>query len=135
VDAGDAVWDGEGCSLGSLERVEVAPVPVEAAIVRRGLEELLRSIDAELARVEARLEALAERLGLASREELEAFFGRRGIDSPEADLAWPEYVHLRERLGRLREERRQVLNLLSRGASGAEARKGSRAGEGAPGRV
>jgi len=44
---------------------------MEADLVRRGLEELIRSIDLELAKTEVRLTAIAEKFGLSSWKELE----------------------------------------------------------------
>ncbi len=84
------------------------------ALIRRGLEELIKSIDLELAKTEARLTAIAERFGLSSWEELEDLF-RRGIDNPEIDLAWAEYRYLKDRRESLLRDRERAFQLLSGG--------------------
>jgi len=84
------------------------------ALIRRGLEELIKSIDLELAKTEARLTAIAERFGLSSWEELEDLF-RREIDNPEIDLAWAEYRYLKDRRESLLRDRERAFQLLSGG--------------------
>ena len=84
------------------------------AIIRRGLEELLERLSSEIAEVEARLEAMARRFGVETWRELEDLFEAQGLDSPALDQAWPEYVYLRDRLEKLREEKRRVLELVGR---------------------
>lgn len=44
---------------------------MEVGLVRRGLEELIRSIDLELTKTEAKLTKIAEKFGLNSWKELE----------------------------------------------------------------
>jgi hypothetical protein len=85
---------------------------MEIDLVRKGLEELIRSIDIELAKTEVRLMAIAEKFGLNSWKELENFF-KRGIDNPEIDLAWVEYRYLKDKYESLLKDREKVLQLLS----------------------
>jgi hypothetical protein len=85
---------------------------MEIDLVRRGLEELIRSIDIELAKTEVRLMAIAENFGLKSWKELENFF-KRGIDNPEIDLAWVKYRYLKDKYESLLKDREKVLQLLS----------------------
>jgi len=87
---------------------------MEADFIRRGLEELIRSIDLELAKTEVRLTAIAEKFGLSSWKELEKLF-KRGIDNPEIDLAWAEYCYLKDRCESLLKDRERAFQLLSRG--------------------
>lgn len=84
------------------------------AIVRQGLEVLLKKVNREIARVEARLQKLARDLGLSSWGELENFFSMRGLDNPDIDMLWSEYVYLRDRLEALRRYRLQILKELGR---------------------
>jgi len=35
-----------------------------------------------------------------------------GIDNPEADLLWPEYIYLKKRLRELEERKKRVLVML-----------------------
>ncbi len=81
-------------------------------LIRRGLEELIKSIDLELAKTEARLTAIAEKFGLNSWEELDYLF-KRGIDNPEIDLAWAEYCYLKGRRESLSRDRGEAFQLLS----------------------
>ena len=85
---------------------------MEANLIRRGLEELIKSIDLELARTEVRLTMIAEKFGLKSWKELEEFF-KRGVDNLEIDLAWVEYRHLKDKYESLLKDREKVLQLLS----------------------
>jgi hypothetical protein len=85
---------------------------MEANLIRRGLEELIKSIDLELARTEVRLTMIAEKFGLKSWRELEEFF-RRGVDNREIDLAWVEYRYLKDKYESLLKDREKVLQLLS----------------------
>jgi hypothetical protein len=85
---------------------------VEANLIRRGLEELIKSIDLELARTEVRLTMIAEKFGLKSWKELEEFF-KRGVDNLEIDLAWVEYRYLKDKYESLLKDREKVLQLLS----------------------
>jgi hypothetical protein len=84
---------------------------VEANLIRRGLEELIKSIDLELARTEVRLTMIAEKFGLKSWRELEEFF-RRGVDNREIDLAWVEYRYLKDKYESLLKDGEKVLQLL-----------------------
>jgi hypothetical protein len=84
---------------------------MEANLIRRGLEELIKSIDLELARTEVRLTMIAEKFGLKSWRELEEFF-RRGVDNREIDLAWVEYRYLKDKYESLLKDREKVLQLL-----------------------
>ncbi|MCR6691919.1 MAG: hypothetical protein MRT15_05990 [archaeon YNP-LCB-003-016] len=85
---------------------------MEANLIRRGLEELIKSIDLELARTEVRLTMIAEKFGLKSWKELEEFF-KRGVDNLEIDLAWVEYRYLKDKYESLLKDREKVLQLLS----------------------
>jgi hypothetical protein len=85
---------------------------MDVKLVKKGLEELVKSIDVELAKVETRLEDMAEKFGLGSWKELEDFF-KEGKDLPEVDLAWAEYLYLKNRRENLLKEREEVLRLLS----------------------
>ncbi|MCS7366620.1 MAG: hypothetical protein NDF52_01935 [archaeon YNP-WB-062] len=84
---------------------------MEANLIRRGLEELIKSIDLELARTEVRLTMIAEKFGLKSWRELEEFF-RRGVDNREIDLAWVEYRYLKDKYESLLKDGEKVLQLL-----------------------
>jgi hypothetical protein len=84
---------------------------VEANLIRRGLEELIKSIDLELARTEVRLTMIAEKFGLKSWRELEEFF-RRGVDNREIDFAWVEYRYLKDKYESLLKDGEKVLQLL-----------------------
>jgi hypothetical protein len=86
---------------------------MEVGLVRRGLEELIRSIDLELTKTEAKLTKIAEKFGLNSWKELEGLFRGR-IDNPEIDLAWAEYCCLKDRYESLLKDREKVLQPLSR---------------------
>ena len=83
------------------------------SIVREGLELVLRKIDREITSVEVRLQRMAVRLGVNNWRELEKVFSERGIDNPEMDLLWPEYLYLRNRLEKLEKRRKNVLNVLA----------------------
>jgi hypothetical protein len=65
-----------------------------------------------VAKVETRLEDMAVKFGLSSWKELEDFF-KEGKDLPEVDLAWAEYLYLKNRRENLLKEREEVLTLLS----------------------
>ncbi|MCR6624564.1 MAG: hypothetical protein NDF58_08330 [archaeon YNP-LCB-024-027] len=84
---------------------------MEANLIRRGLEELIKSIDLELARTEVRLTMIAEKFGLKSWRELEEFF-KRGVDNREIDLAWVEYRYLKDKYESLLKDGEKVLQLL-----------------------
>ncbi len=81
-------------------------------IVRESLEVMLRKINREIALVEARLQRIAVRLGASNWEELEKLFTETGIDNPEVDLLWPEYVYLKKRLRELEGRKKRVLAML-----------------------
>lgn len=84
------------------------------AAVVEGLELLLQRIDREIAVVETRLQRMAHRLGLSSWRELESLLASGALDTPEADMMWPEYQYLRDRLEALKKRRREVLAQLGR---------------------
>jgi len=86
---------------------------MEVGLVRRGLEELIRSIDLELTKTEAKLTKIAEKFGLNSWKELEGLFRGR-IDNPEIDLAWAENCYLKDRYESLLKDREKALQPLSR---------------------
>jgi hypothetical protein len=81
----------------------------EVDFVRRGLEELIKSTDLELAKTEVRLTAIAEKFGLNSWRELEVLF-KRGIDNPEIDLAWAEYCYLKDKHKSLLRDRKKAVS-------------------------
>ena len=81
-------------------------------IVRESLEVMLRRIDREAAVVEARLQRMAARLGVGDWKELEKLLTSRGIDNPEVDLLWPEYLYLKRRLRELEERKKRILAML-----------------------
>lgn len=71
---------------------------MDVVLIREGLELPLKKVNYEITRVEARLNSLARRFGLKERRELEELMRSKSVDNPEVDLAWPEYMYLRERL-------------------------------------
>ncbi len=81
-------------------------------IVRESLEVMLRRINREAAVVEARLQRIAARLGIEDWRELEKLLTSRGIDNPEIDLLWPEYLYLKRRLRELEERKKRILAML-----------------------
>ncbi|MEM0047981.1 MAG: hypothetical protein QXG81_05390 [Ignisphaera sp.] len=81
-------------------------------IVRESLEVMLKRINREAAVVEARLQKIATKLGVGDWRELEELFTSRGIDNPEVDLLWSEYLYLKTRLGKLEERKKRVLAML-----------------------
>ena len=81
-------------------------------IVRESLEVMLRKINREIALVEARLQRIAVRLSASNWEELEKLFTETGIDNPEVDLLWPEYIYLKRRLRELEEQKKRILAML-----------------------
>ncbi len=81
-------------------------------IVRESLEVMLRRINREAAVVEARLQRIAARLGVEDWRELEKLLTSRGIDNPEIDLLWPEYLYLKRRLRELEERKKRILAML-----------------------
>jgi hypothetical protein len=81
-------------------------------LIRESLEIMLRRINQEIALVEARLQRIATRLGAKSWRELEKLFSEKDIDSPEADMLWPEYLYLKKRLEDLMKRKKRVLAML-----------------------
>ncbi len=81
-------------------------------IVRESLEVMLRRINREAVVVEARLQRIAARLGVGDWRELEKLLTSRGIDNPEIDLLWPEYLYLKRRLRELEERKKRILTML-----------------------
>ena len=81
-------------------------------IVRESLEVMLGKINREIALVEARLQRIAVRLCASNWEELEKLFTETGIDNPEVDLLWPEYIYLKKRLRELEGRKKRVLAML-----------------------
>ncbi len=81
-------------------------------IVRESLDVMLRRINREAAVVEARLQRIAARLGVEDWRELEKLLTGRGIDNPEIDLLWPEYLYLKRRLRELEERKKRILAML-----------------------
>jgi len=81
-------------------------------IVRESLEVLLRKINREAAAVEARLQKIAAKLGVGDWRELEKLLTSKGVDNPEIDLLWPEYLYLKRRLGELEEKKKRILAML-----------------------
>ncbi len=69
----------------------------------------MRKIDREITSVEIRLQRMAVRFGVNNWRELEKVFSERGIDNPEMDLLWPEYLYLRNRLEKLEKRKKDVL--------------------------
>ena len=82
------------------------------SIVRESLEVMLRRINREAAVVEARLQRIATSLGVGDWRELEKLLTSRGIDNPEMDLLWPEYLYLKKRLRELEERKKRILAML-----------------------
>ncbi|MEB3758096.1 MAG: hypothetical protein GSR76_04505 [Desulfurococcales archaeon] len=82
------------------------------SIVRESLEVMLRRINKEAAVVEARLQRIAASLGVGDWRELEKLLTSRGIDNPEMDLLWPEYLYLKRRLRELEERKKRILAML-----------------------
>ena len=85
-----------------------------STVVREGLEVMLRKIDREIVAVEMRLQRIALRFGVSDWRELERLLKAKGIDSPELDTLWPEYLYLRKRLEELKKRRSEVLSSLGR---------------------
>ncbi len=85
-----------------------------STVVREGLEVILREIDREIVALEVRLRRIALRFGVSDWRELEELFKAKGIDSPELDMLWPEYLYLRKRLEELKKRRSEVLSSLGR---------------------
>jgi len=81
-------------------------------IVRESLGAMLEKINREAAVVETRLQKIAARLGVGNWRELERLLAGRGIDNPEVDLLWPEYLYLRSRLEELEERKKRILAML-----------------------
>jgi len=81
-------------------------------IVRESLEVMLRKVNREAAVVEARLQKIAVRLGVGNWRELEKLLTSRGIDNPEVDLLWPEYLYLERRLRELEERKKHILSMF-----------------------
>ena len=81
-------------------------------IVRESLEVMLRKVNREAAVVEARLQKIAVRLGVGNWRELEKLLTSRGIDNPEVDLLWPEYLYLKRRLRELEERKKRILSMF-----------------------
>jgi hypothetical protein len=79
----------------------------------KSLEELIRGIDLELTKTEAKLAKIAEKFGLNSWREFEELFKGR-IDNSEINLAWAEYCYLKDRYKSLLRDREKALQLLSR---------------------
>lgn len=68
------------------------------AMLREGLELMLKKIDSEIVAVEARLQSIARKVGVSDWSELDELFRSKGVDNPELDMLWPEYSYLRDRL-------------------------------------
>jgi len=81
-------------------------------IVRESLEVMLRKVNREAAVVEARLQKIAVRLGVGNWRGLEKLLTSRGIDNPEVDLLWPEYLYLKRRLRELEERKKRILSMF-----------------------
>jgi len=77
----------------------------------------MKKVNEELVEVEARLLRLAKRLGVKSIEKLESLFKEKGIDNPEINLTWSEYVYLRDRRKELHRIRENILKKLSQRSS------------------
>jgi len=73
---------------------------------------LLREITEEIISTESRLQRMASKLGLGSWKELESFFRSSPSNASEADVLWPEYLYLRERLKEFRRRREEILRNL-----------------------
>ncbi len=87
---------------------------MEKTLVQEGLELLLKKVDYEISRIEAKLNKIARKFGLKEWRELEEFMKSRGIDNPEADLVWTEYTYLHDRLETPRKRRQRILQQLSK---------------------
>ena len=84
-------------------------------LLREALGLMLERVNEEIAIVEVKLKAIADKLGLKSLEELDQLFSTEGLDNPEIDLLYPEYLYLKDKLESLKERKEELLNLLSRG--------------------
>ena len=85
----------------------------DSQLIRMGLEKLKKGVDEELVRIENRLLMLTKRLGVDSIAELDKLFREREVDNPEIDLAWPEYIYLKNRCEELLKIREKILEKLS----------------------
>jgi len=72
----------------------------------------LGKINKEIGIVEARLHSMAVRLGTSNWRELEKLLTSKGLDNPEVDMLWPEYLYLKRRLEELKERKKQVQSIL-----------------------
>ncbi|MEM4971033.1 MAG: hypothetical protein QXE01_07270 [Sulfolobales archaeon] len=80
--------------------------------MRESLGVMLKKINREVALVGARLQRMALRLGVGDWRELERLLAGKGIDNPEIDLLWPEYLYLKRRLEELGAKKKRVLAML-----------------------
>ncbi len=75
-------------------------------IIKEALEALLNEINREAAAIEARLQGIASKLGLNTWRDIEKLLTSEGMDNPELDMLWPEYLYLRGRLEELERRKR-----------------------------
>jgi len=76
-------------------------------IVRESLEVMLKKINREAAVVETRLQRIAVKLSAEDWKDLDKLFTSKGVDNPEMDLLWPEYLYLKRRLRELEEKKKK----------------------------
>ena len=73
---------------------------------------MLREINEEISLVESRLHSMAVRLGTTNWRGLGKLFTSKGLDNPEVEMLWPEYLYLKRRLEELKEHKKQIQSLL-----------------------
>lgn len=81
-------------------------------LIREALELMLEKVNEEMASVEIEIKRMAKKFGLKGQEELEQLLNEEGLDNPEIDLLYPEYLYLKEKLEALRRRKEELLKLL-----------------------
>jgi len=86
-------------------------------LVQEALALMLEKVNEEMAITEIKLKSIAERFGLKDWRELERIFHEEGLDNPEIDLLYPEYLYLKDKLESLKRRKEELLRALSEGRS------------------
>jgi len=81
-------------------------------LIREALELMLEKVNEEMALVEVELKRMAKKFGLRDWEELDQLFNEEGLDNPEIDLLYPEYIYLKDKLEGLKKRKEELLKLL-----------------------